>query len=252
MIDFGRVLTAMVTPFDANGEVDYAAARELAVKLVESGSDGLVVAGTTGESPTLSKKEKLALFQTVVEAVKGKGKVIAGTGSYNTAESVELTRAAEQTGVDGILLVAPYYSKPPQEGLYQHFKAIAAATKLPVIPYNIPGRTCININPDTMARLAAIENIVAVKECNLAQVAEVHAKAGPDFLIYSGDDCATLPMMSIGGHGIISVAGHIAGRQIHAMLDAFLAGRAAEAARINTELDPLFRTLFITTNPIMV
>jgi 4-hydroxy-tetrahydrodipicolinate synthase len=252
MTDFGRVLTAMVTPFDANQAVDYQAAQEIAVKLIDSGSDGVVIAGTTGESPTLSKTEKPALFQAVVEAVKGRGSVIAGTGTYNTAESVELTQEAEKTGVDGFLLVTPYYNKPPQEGLYQHFKAIAAATRLPVILYNIPGRTCININPDTMARLAAIPNIVAVKECNLAQVAEVRAKAGPDFLIYSGDDCLTLPMMSIGGHGVISVAGHIAGRRIHAMIDAFLAGAIAEASKINTELEALFRTLFITTNPIMV
>jgi 4-hydroxy-tetrahydrodipicolinate synthase len=252
MTDFGRVLTAMVTPFDGNGEVDYSAAQELALRLIDSGSDGVVVSGTTGESPTLSKQEKLALFKAVKEAIGVKGAVIAGTGSYNTAESVEFTREAEQTGVDGILLVVPYYNKPPQEGLYRHFKAIAAATKLPVIVYNVPSRTITNINPDTLARLAAIPNIVAVKECNLAQVTEVRAKAGPEFLIYSGDDCATLPMMSLGGHGIISVAGHIAGRQIHAMIDAFLAGKIDEAARINAELEPLFRTLFITTSPIMV
>jgi 4-hydroxy-tetrahydrodipicolinate synthase len=254
MTKFGKVLTAMVTPFNQNLQVNYQVAQELALKLVDSGSDGVVVAGTTGESPTLNKQEKLGLFKAVVEAVGGKGIVIAGTGSYDTAESIELTKEAERTGVDGVMLVAPYYNKPPQEGLYQHFKAIARETSLPVILYNIPGRTGVNIAADTIVRLAAIENIVAVKEAsgNLTQVSEIYEKAPKDFLIYSGDDALTLPVMSLGGVGVISVASHIVGRKIQEMLTAFYRGDLATTGRINTELAPLVRSLFITTNPIMV
>ena len=254
MVKFGNVLTAMVTPFNENLEVDLQKTQELAVRLIESGSDGVVVCGTTGESPTLSKKEKLDLFRAVVEAIGGKGTVIAGTGSYNTAESVELTKEAEKTGVDGILLVAPYYNKPSQEGLYRHFKEIAGSTSLPAIIYNIPGRTGVNISPDTMARLAEIENVVGVKESsgNLGQVSEIFEKTPSDFLIYSGDDALTLPILSVGGVGIISVAGHIAGRKIKEMITAFEQGEVAKAAEINASLGPLFRALFINTNPIMV
>ncbi len=254
MLKFGRVLTAMVTPFNSNLQVNYQAAQELAVRLVESGSDGVVVAGTTGESPTLNKQEKLGLFKAVVEAVGGKGTVIAGTGSYDTMESIELTKEAERTGVDGVMLVAPYYNKPPQEGLYQHFKAIAGETALPVILYNIPGRTGVNIQPATIARLAEIDNIVAVKEAsgNLNQVSEIYEKCPKDFLIYSGDDALTIPILSLGGIGIISVAAHIVGRKIQEMIAAFIKGDTATANKINTEIAPLTRSLFITTNPIMV
>lgn len=254
MVKFGKVLTAMVTPFNENLEVDLQKTQELAVRLIESGSDGVVVCGTTGESPTLSKKEKLDLFRAVVEAIGGKGTVIAGTGSYNTAESIELTKEAEKTGVDGILLVAPYYNKPSQEGLYRHFKEIAGSTSLPAIIYNIPGRTGVNISPDTMARLAEIENVVGVKESsgNLSQVSEIYEKTPSDFMIYSGDDALTLPILSVGGVGVISVAGHIAGRKINEMVTAFEQGEVAKAAEINASLGPLFRALFINTNPIMV
>jgi 4-hydroxy-tetrahydrodipicolinate synthase len=254
MMKFGRVLTAMVTPFDANLQVNYPAAQELAVRLIESGSDGVVVAGTTGESPTLTKKEKLALFKAVVEAVGGKGTVIAGTGSYDTAESVELTKEAERTGVDGVMLVAPYYNKPSQEGLYRHFTSIAGETSLPVIIYNIPSRTGVNITVETMVRLSAVPNIVAVKEAsgNLSQVSELYEKVPRDFLIYSGDDALTLPVLSVGGVGIISVAGHIVGRKIQEMISAFCRGDLAGAIQINNEINPLNRALFITTNPIMV
>lgn len=254
MIKFGKVLTAMVTPFNQNLQVNYQVAQELAVRLVESGSDGVVVAGTTGESPTLSKQEKLGLFKAVVEAIGGKATVIAGTGSYDTAESIEVTREAERTGVDGVMLVAPYYSKPPQEGLYQHFKAIAKATALPVILYNIPGRTGVNITTETIVRLAAIDNIVAVKEAsgNLSQVSEIFEKAPKEFLIYSGDDALILPVMSVGGVGIISVAGHIVGGKIQEMIAAFCRGDLVTTNKINTEISPLIRSLFINTNPIMV
>ena len=254
MVKFGKVLTAMVTPFNENLEVDYQKTQELVVRLIESGSDGVVVCGTTGESPTLSKKEKLNLFRAVVEAIGGKGTVIAGTGSNSTADSVELTKEAEKTGVDGLLLVAPYYNKPSQEGLYRHFKEIAGATSLPAIVYNIPGRTGVNISVDTMVRLAAVENIVGVKESsgNLAQVSEIFEKTPSDFQIYSGDDALTLPILSLGGVGIISVAGHIAGRKINEMVTAYGQGEVSKAAEINASLGLLFRTLFINTNPIMV
>lgn len=254
MVKFGKVLTAMVTPFNEDLEVDYQRAQELVVRLIESGSDGVVVSGTTGESPTLTKKEKLNLFRVVVEAIGGKGAVIAGTGSYNTAESIELTKEAEKTGVDGLLLVAPYYNKPSQEGLYRHFKEIAGATSLPAIIYNIPGRTGVNISVDTMVKLAEIDNIVGVKESsgNLAQISEIFEKTPADFLIYSGDDALTLPVLSVGGVGVISVAGHIAGRKINEMVTAYERGEVGKAAEINAGLGPLFRTLFINTNPIMV
>jgi 4-hydroxy-tetrahydrodipicolinate synthase len=254
MIKFGKVLTAMVTPFNQNLQVNYQAAQELAVRLVESGSDGVVVAGTTGESPTLTKQEKLGLFKAVVEAVGGKATVIAGTGSYDTAESIELTKEAERTGVDGVMLVAPYYSKPPQDGLYQHFKAIAKETSLPVILYNIPGRTGVNITTETIVRLAAIDNIVAVKEAsgNLSQVSEICEKVPREFLIYSGDDALILPVMSVGGVGIISVASHIVGRKIQEMIGAFCRGDLLTANKINIEISPLIRSLFINSNPIMV
>jgi 4-hydroxy-tetrahydrodipicolinate synthase len=254
VVKFGKVLTAMVTPFNEDMEVDYQRTQELVVRLIESGSDGVVVSGTTGESPTLTKKEKLNLFRTVVEAIGGKGTVIAGTGSYNTAESVELAKEAEKTGVDGLLLVVPYYNKPSQEGLYRHFKEIAGITSLPVIIYNIPGRTGVNISVDTMAKLAEIDNIVGVKESsgNLAQVSEIFEKTPSDFQIYSGDDALTLPVLSVGGVGVISVAGHIAGRKINEMVTAYERGEVGKAAEINAGLGPLFRSLFINTNPIMV
>jgi 4-hydroxy-tetrahydrodipicolinate synthase len=254
MVKLGRLITAMVTPFDSELKVDYQAAWELARRLVESGSDGLVVAGTTGESPTLTRNEKIALFKTVVEAVGGKATVIAGTGSYDTSASMELTREAEQAGVDGIMLVAPYYSKPSQEGLYRHFRSIAEATRLPVVIYNIPGRTGVNVNPETLLRLTELNNIVAVKEAsgNLAQIGRIYETAPKGFQIFSGDDALTLPVMSVGGVGVISVAGHIVGRKMREMISLFERGDIATAARINAELGPLYRALFITTNPTMV
>ena len=180
--------------------------------------------------------------------------MIAGTGSYSTAESIELTREAEKTGVDGILLVSPYYNKPPQEGLYQHFCAVARSTRLPIVIYNIPGRTGVNITPETLGRLAQIENIVGVKESsgNITQAVEYRERVPRDFQIYSGDDAMTLPMMGVGAVGVISVASHLVGRRIKEMVEASVAGRMEHAARINQELAPLFRALFLTTNPIMV
>jgi 4-hydroxy-tetrahydrodipicolinate synthase len=254
VIKFGKLLTAMVTPFDENLEVDYQRAQELAVRLIESGSDGVVVAGTTGESPTLTKKEKIGLFKAVVEAIGGKAVVIAGTGSCNTTESVELTKEAEQVGVDGVMLVAPYYNRPSQEGLYRHFKAIASVTSLPVIIYNIPGRTGVNVAPETLLRLTELENIIAIKEAsgNLTQVSQIFEILPKQRLIYCGDDLLTLPVLSVGGAGVISVTAHIAGRKIREMITAFEHGELGIAARINAELGPLNRALFLTTNPIMV
>jgi 4-hydroxy-tetrahydrodipicolinate synthase len=251
-LNWGRVLTAMVTPFTPTGEVDYGRAGALAERLVESGSDGLVVCGTTGESPTLSKEEKLRLFSAVVERVGGRATVIAGTGTNNTSESVHFTQEAEKTGVDGILLVNPYYSKPSQEGLYQHFAAIAQATTLPVMIYNIPGRTGVNLLPDTLVRLAEVANIVAVKEASgdLTQIAEVKRRVPPEFLVYSGDDALTLPVLSVGGVGVVSVASHLVGREIGEMIDHFFAGRVHEATAVHLKLLPLFKSLFVLTNPV--
>jgi 4-hydroxy-tetrahydrodipicolinate synthase len=252
---FGRLLTAMITPFTPANEVDYGQAQRLAVALLDSGSDGVVVAGTTGESPTLTHDEKLLLFRAVKEAVGGRGAVIAGTGTYNTAESVGLSRAAEGAGVDGLLLNVPYYNKPTQEGMYRHFEAIAAATHLPCLIYNIPGRTSVNMLPETIVRAAAIPNIAGVKEASgsLDAVAKIVEEAGPDFCVWSGDDQMTLPMLAVGAYGVICVTSHLAGRQIKSMIEAYLAGRVDEAARTHRRLLPLMTALMtIASNPIPV
>lgn len=253
-IDFGRVLTAMVTPFDRDLAVNYAQARKLARHLVQSGSDGLVVAGTTGESPTLTKEEKVELFRVVVEEVGGEAIVLAGTGSYNTADSLALTRAAEKVGVDGVMLVAPYYNKPSQEGLFQHFKTIASGTDLPVMLYNIPGRTAIDVLAKTVVRLAEVDNIVAIKEASgsMDQASELRRLLPESFVIYSGDDSLTLPLMSLGAKGIVSVSAHVAGTRIKEMVNAFITGNTTMATKIHLELFPLFKGLFITTNPVPV
>lgn len=252
--DFGRLLTAMITPFDKDMGVNYDMARKLARYLAETGSDGLVVAGTTGESPTLSREEKLELFRVVVEEVGGRVTVIAGTGSYDTAGSVALTQAAEKVGVDGVMLVCPYYNKPSQEGLYQHFKTVAKSTHLPVLLYNIPGRTGVNMLPATVARLAEVENIVAIKEAagSMDQVSELRRLLPDGFAIYSGDDSLTLPMLSLGAKGVVSVASHLVGQRIKEMINAFMAGNVTLATQIHLELYPVFKGLFITTNPVPV
>lgn len=254
MTDFGRVLTAMVTPFDDNLEVNYTEVRQLARYLVENGSDGIVVAGTTGESPTLTNEEKIRLFETVVDEVGSRAAVIAGTGNNDTADSVFMTREAEKAGVHGIMAVAPYYNKPPQDGIYNHFRMIAAATGLPVMVYNIPGRASVNILPDTISRLAQIDNIVALKEAagSLDQATEVRRKTPQDFLIYSGDDSLTLPMLSVGCHGVVSVVSHIVGSELGQMIKAFLNSDMETATKIHLDLFPIFKTLFITTSPIPV
>ncbi|MGI9860342.1 4-hydroxy-tetrahydrodipicolinate synthase [Moorella naiadis] len=253
-MQWGRILTAMVTPFTAEGKLDIDGARKLAVHLVEHGSDGLVVAGTTGESPALTHEEKIALFRAVKETVGNKAAVIAGTGSNSTDASIELSREAEALGVDGLMLVVPYYNRPSQEGLYRHFEAIAAATSLPIILYNIPSRTGRNMEAATTLRLAAIKNIVAVKEASgdLDQATAIIRQAPEDFLLYSGDDSLTLPLMAVGGYGIISVAAHVAGEKMQAMVSAFTAGDTWKAAALHRELFPLFKALFVTSNPVPV
>jgi len=251
-MEIGRLLTAMITPFDREGKVDYAQAGRLASALLDSGSDGLVVAGTTGEAPTLSHDEKLRLFAAVKEAVDGRGAVLAGTGTNDTAASIELSREAERAGVDGLLLTAPYYNKPTQEGLYRHFEAIARATRLPCVPYNIPSRTCVNMTADTTLRLSRVPNIVGVKEASgdLAQIARIIDDAGDEFHVWSGDDSMTLPILALGGYGVIAVVSHLAGAQMHGMIDDYLAGRTAEAARAHRRLLPLMQMLMTAaSNP---
>lgn len=253
MVDFGRVITAMVTPFKQDGSVDYAVAEKLAAHLVDNGSDTLVVCGTTGESPTLSWDEEYQLFQVVLQAVAKKALVMAGTGSNSTTEAIAATQKAAKIGVHGSLQVVPYYNKPPQAGLYQHFAAIArACPDLPLVLYNIPGRTGQNMLPETIARLAQVENIVAIKEAtgNLDQASEIRRLTPSEFQIYSGDDSLTLPLLAVGGKGVISVASHLVGNQLQQMIRAFETGDNQVATQIHLKLLPLFKSLFITTNPI--
>lgn len=249
-----RLLTALISPFTADGRLDAGLAAELAGLLCARGSDGFVLAGTTGESPTLTAEEKLRLCRAVRDAVDGRAQVWLGTGSYNTRESAELTSAAEQAGAQGVMAVVPYYSRPPQQGLVLHFRTIAAATDLPVMVYNIPGRTGCNLLPQTLAQIVAeAPNVSAVKEASrdLEQVAEI-ARLLPGLHIYSGDDQLTLPILSLGGRGVVSVASHLVPERLAGMLDAAAAGRWVEARAIQAQLLPLYRALFLTTNPIPV
>lgn len=252
---FGRLLTAMVTPFNADGSVNYEKAADLAEWLINNGSDGLVVAGSTGEAATMSAEEKLELFRVVVNRSNKRVPVIAGTGSNNTADSVKMTKMAEAMGVDGALIVGPYYNKPTQEGFYQHFAAVAQSTGLPIIVYNVPGRTASNISPAIVARLAAdFENIVAIKEAagNVAQVAELYSVLPEEFTIYSGDDGLILPFMSVGATGLISVLSNIGGGILQDVMQAYEDGRVREAAKLNARMVPLANAMFIETNPIPV
>lgn len=241
----------MVTPMKEDGSVDYDQARILANKLVDSGSDGVVVVGTTGESPTLVRAEELKLFAEVKDAIGGRASVIAGTGSNATAEAVETTIQAEETGVDACLLVVPYYNKPSQEGLYQHFKAIAEATSLPCILYNVPSRTVANLSADTTIRLSHIDNIIGIKEAsgNFQEIAKIISSTKDNFKVWSGNDEDTLPLLSIGAYGVVSVVSHLAGKQIKDMIESFLACDLKRATEIHYSLMPLFKTMFITANP---
>ena len=252
---FGRLLTAMVTPFNADGSVNYEKAADLAEWLINNGSDGLVVAGSTGEAATMSAEEKLELFRVVVNRINKRVPIIAGTGSNNTTDSVKMTKMAEAMGVDGALIVGPYYNKPTQEGFYQHFAAVAQSTGLPIIVYNVPGRTASNISPAIVARLAAdFENIVAIKEAagNVAQVAELYSVLPEEFTIYSGDDGLILPFMSVGATGLISVLSNIGGGILQDVMQAYEDGRVREAAKLNARMVPLANAMFIETNPIPV
>ena len=247
----GRLITAMVTPFNKEGEVDYDQAKKLALALLESGSEGLVLAGTTGESPTLLHEEELILFTEVKKAVGNKGSIIANTGSNSTAEAVLSTKGAEKIGVDACLLVVPYYNKPTQEGLYQHFKTIASSTKLPCILYNVPTRTITNLSAETTIKLSQIPNIIGIKEAsgNLEQITKVINEAREGFLVWSGDDSATLPMLALGAYGVISVTSHLAGKQMSEMIYSFVKGDTKKAAEIHARLLPLFTALFLVSNP---
>jgi len=250
----GRLLTAMVTPFNEEGKVNYEQAKRLALALLNSGSDGLVLSGTTGECPTLTREEELCLFAEVKSAIGKRGTIIAGTGSNNTAEALEATMGAEKIGVDACLLVVPYYNKPTQEGLYQHFKTIAQSTKLPCILYNVPSRTVTSLSADTVIRLSQIDNIIGVKEAsgNLDEISKIISGTGDDFLIWSGNDSDTLPILALGGYGVVSVASHLVGNQIKEMVSCIVNGKIDEAASIHRRLLPLVNALFIVSNPIPI
>jgi 4-hydroxy-tetrahydrodipicolinate synthase len=255
MTRFGRLLTAMVTPFDAqNGAVDLQQAKRLAGALLDSGTEGLVVCGTTGESPALSNPEKLALLEAIVDVAHARGAtVVAGTTTYNTAESIELSREAAHLGVDAILGTVPYYNNPPQEGLFQHFAAIARAADIPMILYNIPSRSPRNMEAATTLRLAReVSNIIGIKEAsaNFKQIGEIIAGAPDGFRVWSGNDADTLTMLALGGYGVVSVASHLVGKQISSMISAFSEGQTARAAAMHHSLMPVIDALFVTTSPI--
>lgn len=251
----GRLITAMITPFDENEQIDWNEVTRLTEMLIDNGSDGLVVSGTTGEAPTLSLDEKVKLFRHVVEVVDERAAVIAGTGSNSTSDSVELTKEATACGVDGIMLVTPYYNKPSQEGLYRHFRSVAEATELPILLYNVPGRTGTNMTADTVVRLAEdVPNITAIKEASgdLVQATEIIRRTPDHFRLYSGDDKHTLPLLAIGGYGVVSVASHFIGNEIKQMIDAFVSGEIHRAQGIHGQWIDVFEGIFLAPNPVPV
>ncbi len=254
MVEIGRVLTAMVTPFDEEGEIDYPQARKLARGLIDSGSDGLVIGGTTGESPSMSDEEKIRLFAEVKEEIGDTGAVVAGTTDNNHRKSVALSKEAEGVGVDGLLLTVPAYNKPQQEGLYQHFKALAEATSLPGLLYNVPSRTALNMTAETTLRLAEIDNIIGVKEASSdpVQITRIVDGAPPGFRVWSGNDDETFSIVCVGGYGIVSVASNIIGNQIKAMIGMILEGDVERAAKEHRRLLPIFKALFWVTNPVPI
>lgn len=252
---FGRLLTAMVTPFNADGSINYEAGADFADWLLANGSDGLVVEGSTGEAATMDMDEKIKFMQTIVARVNGRAKIVAGAGTNCTASTIDLVKKMEACGVDGVLVVGPYYNKPTQEGYYQHFAAVAKATKLPIIVYNVPGRTGGNIAPETVARLAAdFSNIVAIKEAagNVAQTAELYRVLPEDFSIYSGDDGLILPFLSVGACGLISVLANVNGNLLQKLMQAYSEGRVKDAADLNKVMVPLAKAMFIESNPIPI
>jgi 4-hydroxy-tetrahydrodipicolinate synthase len=248
----GEVLTAVVTPFGPDGAVDFERFRELAQHLVESGSDGLVVAGTTGESPNLTDDERLELFRVAVDTLRGRGTVVAGTGTYSTAHSVHLTREAHELGVDGFLVVTPYYNKPPVRGIVEHFRAIADVSDRPIIVYNIPGRVVLNLEPETIVELTDIPTVRAVKQANddLAQARRIVAETDLD--LYAGDDNLVFPFLELGGIGGVCVHTHVVGPRVKAMVRAFREGDAETARQIDQELEPVYELLKVQTNPIAI
>ncbi|WP_345238880.1 4-hydroxy-tetrahydrodipicolinate synthase [Pontibacillus salipaludis] len=250
-MNFGNVLTAMVTPFDNRGNLDLDKTTQLVNYLIENGSDGLVIAGTTGESPTLTSEEKIALCKHVVSVVDNRVPVIAGTGSNNTHATIELTKKAEQTGVDGIMLVTPYYNKPSQEGLYQHFSTIAKETSLPIMLYNIPGRSVVNIDVDTITRLSKIENIVSVKDASgdLDAMTELISNTDEGFSVYSGEDSLTLPSVAVGANGIVSVSAHVIGNEMQEMIRELREGDSRKAAKLHQEILPVMNACFMAPSP---
>lgn len=251
-MDFGRLITAMITPFDEQGKINWSETASMIEYLIgEQKTDSLVICGTTGESPTLNEEEKLELFAFAVEKAKGRCKIIAGTGSNGTEHSIHLTREAEKLGVDGALLVVPYYNKPSQEGMYRHFEAIARSTSLPIMLYNVPSRTVASISAATTLRLAEIPNIVATKECaSIEQVTQIASCAPASFRVYSGDDASALPALAVGAHGIVSVASHLIGASMKDMIEAYLNGNVAEAAKLHQKLFPVFKGLFECPAPV--
>ncbi len=251
MAIFGRISTAMVTPFDDELRVDYKKLTNLVEHLITNGSDSIVVSGTTGESPTLSTEEKLDLFRHVVKISNKRVPIIAGTGSNNTAESIDLTKLAAETGVDGIMLVTPYYNKPNQEGLFEHFKCIAETVDLPVMVYNVPGRTSTNLAPSTVIRLSKVPNIVAVKEASgdLGAMTEIVAGTTDDFFLYSGDDGLAIPALAVGAVGVVSVASHVIGNEMQEMVQAFCNKDIEKAAKLHQQLLPIMKGMFIAPNP---
>ncbi len=254
MIELGRVITAMITPFDDEGQVDYVESALLAKALVSSGSEGLVVTGTTGESPTLTAEERLGLYRAVKAAVGDSAAVIAGTGTNNTAESIANSQDAEREGADAVLLVVPSYNKPPQEGLYQHFRAVAEAVSIPCILYNVPGRTSLNMAAETTIRLSEIDNVVGVKEAggDLGQITRIIQSAGGDFRVWSGNDDETFYIVAAGGYGVVSVASHLVGEQIKGMIGMLLEGEIEAAAAEHRRLLELNKVIFTVSNPIPI
>ena len=251
----GEVITAMITPFNKDLSIDYKALEKLVNHLIETGSDAILVAGTTGETPTLSHEEEVELFKFVKKVVNGRVKIIMGAGSNSTQTAVESSKRAKELGADAILTVVPYYNKPSQKGMYEHFSAIAKAVDLPIILYNIKGRTGVDMQPKTIAKLAhEFKNIVEVKQSNsdLDLISDMKKLCPEDFAIYSGDDSLTLPMLALGVHGVISVASHIEGKKIKEMITNFKNGNVKEALKLHLYLYPLFRKLFMAPNPVPV
>ncbi len=254
MLEFGRLITAMVTPFDHQLQVNWEQLPQIIDYLtMVQHSESIVVCGTTGESPTITEFEKLRLFEETVHYAKGRCKVIAGTGSNDTSYTIELSKKAEKLGVDALLIVAPYYNRPSQEGLFQHYKAIAQSVSIPIMLYNVPSRTGVNIDADTTIRLSKIPNIVATKDCsNLDQWSKIIEHASPGFLLYSGDDSMTLPGLSIGAYGVVSVASHVIGKEMHQMMQSYFKGENQLASELHRKLHPIFTGIFKMPNPVPI